>query len=235
MSSDLKAVEGMVEALEPTDQIRLVHAMSATLEDRVTLTDISWGFYQSMLREIGDAHVRLTFDQGKLEIMSPSKFHENVKKAIGRLLEAYADEAGIAVEGLGSTTFAREELQKGLEPDECYYIANASKVIGKQELDLTADPPPDLAIEIDISPPGVARQPIYAALGVPEIWRFDGRRLICLHRHTEQATGPRYVPADKSLSFPQLSLADFNRFIEIACSQGQSVAVREFRKWLGSK
>ncbi|HEX4796786.1 MAG TPA: Uma2 family endonuclease [Humisphaera sp.] len=188
-----------------------------------------------MLREIGDGHVRLTFDQGRLEIMSPSGFHEDVKKSIARLLEAYADEAGIVLEGLGSTTYSREDLQKGLEPDECYYIANAPAIIGKRELDLAVDPPPDLAIEVDISPPGVARQPIYAALGVPEIWRYDGRRLVCLHRHTEPATGPRYVPADKSLSFPQLSLADFNRFIEIAISQGQSAAVRELRQWMRSK
>ena len=209
--------------------------MSATLEERVTLNNISWDFYQSMRREIGDAHVRLTFDQGRLEIMSPSGFHEAIKTIIGRLIEAYADESGIVVEGLGSTTFSRDDLQKGLEPDECYYIAHATEIIGKQELDLAVDPPPDLAIEVDISPPGVARQPIYASLGVPEVWRYDGRRLICLHRHTEEAIGPRYIPADKSISFPQLSLVDLGRFVEIARSRGQSAAMHEFRAWLRSK
>jgi Uma2 family endonuclease len=209
--------------------------MSATLGERVTLNNVSWEFYQSMLREIGDAHVRLTFDQGRLEIMSPSGFREAIKTILGRLIEAYADETGIVVEGMGSTTFSREDLQKGLEPDECYYIAHASAVIGKQELDLTVDPPPDLAIEVDISPPGVARQPIYASLGVPEIWRYDGRRLICLHRHIEQATGPRYIPAEKSIAFPQLTLVDLSRFIEVALSRGQSAAVQELRAWLRSK
>jgi Uma2 family endonuclease len=139
------------------------------------------------------------------------------------------------VEGFGSATFSREDLQRGLEPDECYYISRAPEIIGKQEIDLTVDPPPDLAIEVDISPPGMARQPIYAALGVPEIWRYDGRRLICLHRHTEETTGPRYIPADRSLSFPQLSLTELSRFIEIALSRGQSAAVREFRESLRSK
>src|SRR5689334_9890598 len=114
--------------------------MSATLEERVTLYNISWEFYQSIRREIGDAHVRLTFDQGRLEIMSPSGFHEAIKTIFGRLIEAYADERQIVVEGLGSTTFSRDDLQKGLEPDECYYIAHAAKIIGKQELDLTVDP-----------------------------------------------------------------------------------------------
>src|SRR5689334_20886854 len=103
--------------------------MSGTLQERVTLNDISWEFYQSMRREIGDAPVRLTFDQGRLEIMSPSGFHEAIKKILSRLIEAYADEAGLVVEGLGSTTFSREELQKGLEPDECYYTANAAAII----------------------------------------------------------------------------------------------------------
>lgn len=208
--------------------------MAATLEERVTLNDVSWDFYQSMLREIGDEHVRLTFDQGRLEIMSPSGFYEDIKKIIARLIEAYADLLEINVQGYGSTTFAREDLQKGLEPDECYYIANATAMIGKKRFDLTIDPPPDLAIEVDLSPPGVAKQPIYAAMGVPEIWRYDGRRLICMHRVSEPATGARYVPAEKSLSFPQLSLTEMGRLIEVALARGQSAAVRELRQGLKS-
>ena len=208
--------------------------MLSAADDRVTLQNASWELYQSMLREIGDGHIRLTYDQGRLEIMSPSGFHENVKKALARLIEAYADAAGIDIQGLGSTTFDRNDLQKGLEPDECYYIANAAAVIGKREIDLAIDPPPDLAIEVDLSPPGVPKQPIYAALGVPEIWRFDGRRLICLVRTVEDATGARYVPAEKSLSFPSLAPADLGEFLEKALTAGQSAAVRELRTWMRS-
>jgi len=206
--------------------------MLSAADDRVTLQNASWELYQSMLREIGDGHIRLTYDQGRLEIMSPSGFHEDIKKALARLIEAYADAAGIDIQGLGSTTFDRDDLQKGLEPDECYYIANAARIIGKREIDATIDPPPDLAIEVDLSPPGVAKQPIYAALGVPEIWRYDGRRLICLHRTVENATGARYMPAEKSLSFPLLAPADLGRFLELALTAGQSAAVRELRAWM---
>ncbi len=88
---------------------------------------------------------------------------------MARLIEAYADASEIHIAGLGSTTFQREDLEKALEPDECYYIQHAAETIGKERFDLTVDPPPNLAIEIDISPPDIARQPIYGALGVPEV------------------------------------------------------------------
>jgi Uma2 family endonuclease len=197
---------------------------------RVVLRGVSWDLYQRLVHEVeGNGH-RLTFDQGRLEIMSPSARHENVKTVIARLVEAYGDAMKINVEGLGSTTFAREDLQKGLEPDECYYVANAQAVVGKEELDLTIDPPPDLAIEVDISPPNVKRQPIYAALAVPEIWRYDGTRVIPLHR--DRAGG--YSPANQSLAFPKLSMEMLNELVTIGLSQGQSAAVAELRRRLSA-
>lgn len=201
---------------------------------RVSLTGVSWELYQHMLREVGDGNVRLTYDEGRLEIMSPSGFHELVKKILGRLIEAYCDALDIDLEGFGSTTFDRESLGKGLEPDECYYIANASKMIGRRKFDWEIDPPPDLAIEVDISPPAVARQPIYAALGVPEVWRFDGRVIATLRR-VEDSRRARYVPAKKSLAFPNLPMAELNRFLKLALEKGQSAAVRALRAWLKSR
>ena len=192
---------------------------------RVVIDGISWATYQSLLAEVGDGHTRLTFDSGRLEIMSPLPIHEHIKKNIARLIEAYADDNHIPVEGLGSTTFQREDLEKGLEPDECYYIQNAALVVGKERFDLTIDPAPDLAIEIYISPPDVARQPIYAALGVPEIWRYDGRELVCLHRNKQG----KYVVAAKSLAFPKLPMEWVNEFLQISLKKGQSAAVNEFR------
>jgi Uma2 family endonuclease len=195
-------------------------------ERRVVLDGISWGLYQQMLAEIGDGHTRLTYDQGRLEIMSPGPRHERVKKILARLVEAYGEELDIAVEGFGSTTFDREDLQKGLEPDECYYVANAERMAGREEFDFAVDPPPDLAIEIDISPPQVGRQPIYGALGVPEIWRYDGNLVTPLHR-TPAGT---YITASHSLAFPELSMAELNRFLRIGLEQGQSAAVRALRR-----
>src|SRR5687767_3034149 len=199
----------------------------SSAERRVVLSGISWALYQDMLAEIGDGHTRLTYDRGRLEIMSPSDLHERVKKVAGRLIEAYGDEVGISVEGYGSTTFQREDLQRGLEPDECYYITSAGAVTGKEELDLTVDPPPDLAIEIDISRPDVARQPIYAALGVPEVWRYDGRSMTLLRR---DAAG-NYKPATSGWALPELRVGEFNRLLKMGLTNGQSAGVRALRAW----
>ncbi len=199
-------------------------------ERRIVLERVSWRLYQTMLAEIGDGNVRLTFDTGRLEIMSPSPLHERVKTALARLIEVYADEMNITIEGLGSTTFRSEQLQKGLEPDECYYIAHTAQVAGKDELDLSIDPPPDLAIEVDISPEAVQRAPIYAALGVPEIWQYDGRTLLCLRRTSDGS----YSPSDQSLALPQLDVASLSQLLQLALEKGQSTAVREFRARLRS-
>ena len=193
----------------------------------VVLSGISWSLYQSMLAEIRNGAVRLTYDHGWLEIMTLSPLHEKVKKTLARLIEAYADSEAIDVEGFGSTTFNREELQRGLEPDECYYVAHAADVANKSRLDLAVDPPPDLAVEVDISPPDIAKQPIYAALGVPEVWRYDGQRVTPLHR-----TSDRYIEAEKSIAFPNLPMDRLNEFLSIGMASGQSAAVRAMRKWL---
>jgi Uma2 family endonuclease len=202
--------------------------LSLSAERRVVLDGVSWSLYQNMLAEVGNGHVRLTFDQGRLEIMSPSYRHEIPKKVLARLIEAYADAMNLNVEGLGSMTFAREDLQKGIEPDECYYVNNASVVIGREELDLAIDPPPDLAIAIDISAPDIARQPIYAALGVAEIWRYDGKIVTALHRNS---TGG-YSPATHSLVFPKLSTETLNELLQLGLAKGQSAAVAELRRRL---
>jgi Uma2 family endonuclease len=193
----------------------------------VVLEDVTWDLYQQMLAGIGDGHTRLTFDQGRLAIMSPLPIHEQIKKVLARLVEAYADATDIAVEGLGSTTFKREDLQKGLEPDECYYIAHALQIMRKEEIDLAVDPPPDLAIEVDISRPGIARQPIYAAIGVPEIWRYDGTRVIPLH-----LIHGHYESADHSLAFPDLPMDLVNEMVRLALTQSQTAAMKAFRDWL---
>jgi Uma2 family endonuclease len=194
---------------------------------RVVIDGVSWQLYQQMLAEIGDGHTRLTYDQGRLEIMSPTPRQAAIKQILARLVEAYADALELEIEGFGSTTFDREDLQKGLEPDECYYVQNAQAVKGRQEFDFTVDPPPDLAIEIDISPPDLARQPIYAALGVPEIWKYNGSEV----RFLKRTKDGQYAAANRSLAFPKLPASDLKRFLQIALADGQTAAVRALREW----
>lgn len=192
-----------------------------------TLEGVSWDTYERLLEDIGDGHVRLTYDEGRLEIVSPSNPHERVKTIIGRLIEAYVIEAGIRLEGFGSTTYQRKDLQKGLEPDECYYIQHYDVVIGRDEFDWAIDPPPDLAIEVDIWSRSVPRQPIYAALGVPEIWRYDGEKVVSLHRDSDGI----YVPSNISLAFPLLPLELVTRLVEVGVAKGQMEAIRLLREW----
>ena len=200
-------------------------------EGSVLLEDVSWETYEQMLDDVGDGRLRLTFDNGRLEIVSPANPHEHIKTIIGRIVEAYADEMDILIEGLGSTTWKSKRLQRGLEPDECYYVQHFADIVGqaaKRKLDLSKDAPPDLAIEIDITHRSIPRQPIYDALGVPEIWRWDGNRLISLRRNR---TG-KYAPASESLAFPKLDLGFLNELIRTAIDRGQPAAIKELRRRL---
>jgi Uma2 family endonuclease len=194
----------------------------------VVLRDVSWELYESLLREIGDQHVLITYDNGSMELMSPLPEHEGWKKVIARLIETLTEELDIPIAGLGSTTYRRRDLAKGLEPDECYYVQHETQVRGKKRLDLRSDPPPDLVVEIDITHRDLAREPIYAALGVPELWRFDGRQLRS-ERLTPDGT---YEVATNSAAFPFLQVADLEPFLAMVPNTDQTTMIRAFRRWV---
>ncbi len=199
-------------------------------ERRMALAGVSWATYARLCDEVVHGPTKITYDRGRMEIVVVSNRHEWVKTILGRVIEAYADAVGIVAEGFGGMTLRREDLGRGLEPDECYYVAHAAATAGwgaeDHPLDLTVDPPPDLAIEVDISPPDVAKPPIYAALGVPEIWRYDGQAVAFLAR----APDGRYVVTDRSLAFPDLPLAWVNECLVIGLTQTQSAAAAEVRR-----
>src|SRR4051812_41168123 len=171
-------------------------------QQHIVLTDVSWELYQQLLREIGDRPIRITYDRGSMEIISPLPKHERWKTRIGRLIELMAVELQISMETLGSRTFRRKAKKVGLEPDECYYVQHAAKVRNKDRLNLKVDPPPDLVVELDITHRSIAREPIYAKLGVPELWRYDGKRLTVL----ELKPDGKYHERDTSLAFPFLPM-----------------------------
>lgn len=200
------------------------------IAERVVLRGVSWEVYETLLREIGDQPLYLTYDDGDLEIMSPSPDHETWKTLIGRMIELLTLEKDVEVRSLGSTTFKRRDLGKGLEPDECYYLAHESVVRHQRELDLRRDPPPDLVVEVDISHHAVSRERIYAAMGVPELWRFDGQRLEAL------ILGPdgSYRRQDRSLAFAWLVVAELQRFLEMRRQSSETAVMRAFRDWLRS-
>jgi Uma2 family endonuclease len=196
----------------------------------LVLQEISWEVYEQLLDDLADKPgVRVTYDQGRVEIMSPLRKHEKYKEFIGDLVKAVADKLDVTIESSGSATWKKEKDQKGTESDLSFHIANAERVIGKDELDLTVDPPPDLAVEIDVTNESLNKFPIYAALGVREIWRYvEKRRSVAIYELREGA----YVEIHASRSFPMLTPEVLAQFIESSRTGGQKKALTAFRQWL---
>lgn len=199
----------------------------------LVLFDVSWEDYEALLEDLADRPgVRVTYDQGSVEIMSPRRRHEKCKELIGHLIALLADELSIDVESSGSTTWKRRRDQRAIEPDLCFHIANAARVIGKDELDLDVDPPPDLAVEIDVTNESLTKFPIYAALGVPELWRCVSKRKSVLMY--ELAEG-EYVEVAASRSFPMLTPTVLADFLEQSETTGRTNALALFRRWLRAR
>lgn len=202
--------------------------MTATLIqslDRVVLQNISWRTYQSLVTDFEqEPAVRLTYDSGTLEIRMPLDPHESYKKLIGRLIEAATEELGLEIRSLGSRTCDRQDITKGLEPDQCYYIQNEPRVRGVAQIDLNILPPPDLAVEIDITSSSLNRFAIYQALGVPEIWRFDGRNLTI-----NRLQSGEYKVAQRSVALSPLQASDFSAYLSPNEAMGENSLIRQFR------
>ncbi|MCW8140867.1 MAG: Uma2 family endonuclease [Planctomycetota bacterium] len=198
---------------------------SLTSEQRVVLHGVSWETYERLTDELeGRGGVRLTYVRGSLELMSPSYAHDKIKRLIGRLIESYTLEAGIPIASGGSTTFKRRDLDRGLEPDECYWVQREPAIRGKSELDLLVDPPPDLAVEVEISRSALNKLSVYAALGVPEVWRHDGERLEVLLL----GTSGEYAPTARSAALPGLPPDEVTRALARHEEVDETTLVREF-------
>ena len=197
-------------------------------ENRVLLSNVAWSTFESLLAENESRGTRFTYDRGYLEIMSPSREHELVKTLLGRMVELMAVELNIPISSGGSTTLKEEFKQRGLEPDECYYVANEPAMRGRDEYDAAVDPPPDLVIEVDISRGSLDKLPIYADFGVPEVWLFEDTTLRIL---TLAADGA-YHPQEQSLSLPLLRRADIQRFLDQRSAMNETAWSRAFRDWV---
>jgi Uma2 family endonuclease len=162
--------------------------------------------------------------------MTPLYEHENRKIQFDRLIFALVEELEIEIKSAGSTTLKRKLTNRGIEPDNCYYIQNEPEVRGKQELDLETNPPPDLAIEIDITSSSVNKFGIYSALGIPELWRYNGRVL----KFYQLAEG-QYVEREFSIAFPLVSVTEMSRFIEQSKTTGEIALLKLFRAWARDK
>ncbi len=186
---------------------------------------VSWQTYKTLMAEVGgDRAWRIAYDRGVLELRMPLEEHEEPKGLLESFIEAIADELEIEVRKLGSLTLDREDLARAVEPDSCFYIQNEAVVRGRK-INLPADPPPDLVIESDYTNSSVNKQSIYAALGVPELWRYSSQTLLVYSR-----VAGSYEQRDNSLAFPFLPIAEVAHFIEQSRTVGQRSAVRLFRQ-----
>lgn len=191
----------------------------------VVLDGVSWADYEAMLRIVGDRPIRVTYDRGLMEVRMP--LHGRAKKLLGRMVETIGEELEIPVVAVGAATFSRQDLDRGLEPDECYYLASAPRVRNWDRIDLAFDPPPDQVIEVDITRSSINRLGVYSALGVPEVWRFDGEALVFLGRGADGA----YAPRQTSVTFPFLAAAELLPFLQTD-QANDSRWGRTFREWV---
>jgi Uma2 family endonuclease len=168
----------------------------------------------------------MTFFDGVLELMSPSKLHERIARLLNRFIAAWTEERGVAIQSCGSMTFQRDDLNRGMEPDECYYIRHEAEVRRREDLDLSFDPPPDLVVEVDVSSPSRNRLPLYAALNVPEVWlwRDDKLRFLKL----DESGG--YSERDQSASLPGFPRKTVEHLLEARCDTDETTLVKDFRR-----
>lgn len=194
---------------------------------RVLLRDVTWQEFEIILEELGEHRAaRIAYDRGVLEIMAPLPEHEFGKEIISDLIKALLEELDIEFISLGSTTFKNQKMLQGIEPDQCFYIQNESKVRGKKKLDLETDPPPDLALEIDVT--SRTNRSIYESLKVPELWRFEkGRLQINLLQNNV------YVESERSGIFSDFDLGTtIIQYLELSKTAGRNSVIRAFRNWV---
>lgn len=204
-------------------------AVQVLSEQRFVLHDVPWRMYVRLLRVFADRPaVHVTYDRGTLELMTLSHEHESLGYLAARLVDALTEELGLPVKGGRSTTFRRRKRRRGLEPDGCWWITSEPLVRGKTQIDLRRDPPPDLALEIDVTRSSLDRLAIYAALRVPEVWRHADQGLIC---HLLGSDG-RYTVSATSRAFPGLVVADVAHFLSLRGQMDENAIVRQFRSWV---
>ncbi len=187
--------------------------VKSTTEQRVLLRNVSWETYERLIAEREERPVpRFYYDRGVLEVVSPSKGHESVSRVVALLVEELAVELDVDVESAGFTTFKREDITRGFEPDECFYFRNIERVRGKEDVDLDAgDPPPDLVFEVDVRNPSLDKLPIFAQVGVAEVWRYAGGQMEMFGLRREEL---RYETIAESIVLPPLTSDVLARFVE---------------------
>ncbi|HQX53412.1 MAG TPA: Uma2 family endonuclease [Planctomycetaceae bacterium] len=197
-------------------------------EQRVVLREVSWETWIALVDESEHAGGRMTYDQGVLEIMSPLMPHESGKRLIGRLIEMFTLVRGIDIRSSASTTFRRQDLKRGFEADESYYIQHAEQIRGKREVDLSIDPPPDLVIEVEITQSSINKLRLLASMGIPEVWRYDGESL-----WIGRLSGNSYQEVKESDVLPGFPVALAENLLALRFESSETALIRRFADTVG--
>lgn len=194
----------------------------------IVMRGITWETYQRLLKDLGERRSsRLVYDEGVLEIIMPSDLHETLNRLIALIITILVDELDLRIKNYGSTTLDREDLEKGAEPDSCFYIQNVDRILGKT-LNLATDPPPDLAIEVDITSSSRRRFGIYLQLQISEVWRYTKRQGITIY----QLVDGDYQEREFSPTFSMVSGAVLMQFIQLAEEEDDISVIRALRQWI---
>ena len=197
--------------------------------NRVVIPGLSWQAYQLIGEALRDrSAIRITFDRGRMEIMTISFEHELIRKWFGKLVEVLAEEFEWPTVSAGSMTFQQAAIERGFEPDDCFWVAHEPQMRGRSDYEPTRDPPPDLTLEVEITRSALDRMTIFAAFRVPEVWRYDGQS-IHVHRLQQDAT---YIEVPASSTFPTIRVAEIAAFLRPDPSRNNLEALRDFRAWV---
>jgi Uma2 family endonuclease len=203
-----------------------------TPENSIVVSSTSWELYEEVLYELNERHVFVTFTGRRLELMLPSFRHIRAAESLATLVGLLAELTARPVVRAGSTTLRRRDLRKGLEPDRGFYLQNAMRMVARDDLDLTIDPPPDLVLEIEISKRRLNRIRIYEDLGVPEVWRYDGRLLRVLARNSNG----RLEPRRRSPTFPDNPVWEIHASLQSGLKAVDETSwINGARNWFSSR
>lgn len=192
------------------------------------LYEQTWEDYEQLLENVGEASgLRISFDSGTLEIMTLSTEHENYARLLEKLIGVLSLRLNIDIESFGSATMRKSSAAKGIEPDACFYVQSVEQIGSKIRLDFSVDPPPDIAVEIDLYHESLDKFAIYAALGVPEIWRYTGGKF-----EIYKLTDGTYKSLEKSHSLPVLSAEILGSLLNRSRQERQTLILKEFENWL---
>jgi Uma2 family endonuclease len=197
-------------------------------EQRFVLRGVDWETYRKISDALTGRHVRLTYDRGTLELMTISTLHGRFSRLIGRLIQVLTEELGMSICSCGDMTCDREDLERGLEPDEGFYLTHEPQIRDREQVDLTVDPPPDLTVEVDLHRSPRSRMAVYAGIRVPEVWRFDGQNL----RIHQLGPDGQYAAVERSSYFSFVSGDDIVRFLQLRTQMDENGVVRLFREWV---